>query len=105
MMNVTTGLVAFAITAVLVFLFLIYYGIKTWSALVFALAIGLLVMFIVTPISSVDEIMQGEPEYGVFIALIIIVSLIVLIYLVEQVFRDKVGSCQCQDGGRLIPLS
>lgn len=105
MMNVTSGLVAFAVTVVLVFFFLVWYGIKTWSALIFALAIGLLVMFIVTPISSVDEIMQGEPEYGIYVGIVIIASLLILIYLVEKVFRDKAEGCPCDDGGRLIPLS
>ena len=105
MMNVGAGLVAFAVAAILIFLFLVWYGIKTWSALIFALAVGLLIMFIVTPISSVDEIMQGEPEYGVYVGIVIIVSLLVLVYLVEKVFRDKAEGCSCDDGGRLIPLS
>ena len=105
MMNIAAGLVAFAITAIFVFLFLVWYGIRSWSALIFALAVALVVMFIVTPISSVDDVMQDEPEYGVYVALILISFLLILIYLVEQVFRDRAEGCKCHDGGRLIPLS
>ena len=88
------------------FLFLVWYGIKTWSAFIFAIALGLLVMLIVTPISSVDEIMQGEPEYGVYVGIIIIVALFILLYLVEKVFKDRAEGCPCDlKEGRLIPLS
>lgn len=106
MMNVTSGLVAYVVTAVLVFLFLLWYGIRTWSAFIFAIAIGLLVMLIVTPISSVDEIMQGEPEYGVYVVIMMITFLLILLYLVEKVFKDRAEGCLCDpDSGRLIPLS
>ena len=104
-MSVTAALIAFAITAVIVFLFLVWYGIKTWSSLIFSLAVAMIVMFIVTPISSVDDVMQGDPEYGIYIGLIIVSSLLILVYLVEQVFRDKAPGCDCSnDGGRLIPF-
>lgn len=106
MMNVAAGLIAFGVTTVLVFLFLVWYGIKTWSSLILALTVGLIVMFIVTPISSVDEIMQGEPEYGVYVGIVIVVSVLVLFYLVEKVFRDKAEGCGCEEyGDRLIPLN
>lgn len=77
------------IVFIIVLLILKAYGIRTWSAIVFALAVALIILMLVYPFRLVNGFYRAQGLDGLVAFIGFITAILIIIYIVQKVFSDR----------------
>lgn len=88
-MNLQAALIFYLLFVIVVFLSSVKFGITKWSSLVLALLLGMLILSLLFPISSVERIMTNNPYLYVYSVLQIITIFIILWYVFYSIYNDR----------------
>lgn len=105
-MDKLSALAIYVIVVILIFILAYLWGIRIWSSLALALLVGIIVLFILTPQNSFDNFKDNDNLVGwIYLAIWVITFLILLFYLLDRIFRDRVANqgCVSKNFNYLIP--
>nr|QBK91090.1 MAG: uncharacterized protein LCPAC202_00640 [Pithovirus LCPAC202] len=89
-MEKNSALVIYLVIVIIIFIIARFYLINIWSSIVLALLIGLVVLFFLTPQGALDQFKDKTHLSGwLYIAIWGITLLILLIYILDRIFRDR----------------
>ncbi len=89
-MDKSSALALYLVVVIIVFIVARIYQINLWSAIVLALVVGLIVLFFLTPQSSLDSLKKNcNWEQWLYLGIWALTILIVLFYVLDRAFRDR----------------
>ena len=88
-MNPETAILIWLVVFVLLFVILWFYGIRTWSALVFSLFIALIILLLLFPFRVINGFYRYQTNDNLVAFIFVITVILVTIYIVQRVFSDR----------------
>ena len=88
-MNPESAILIWLVVFVLLFVILWFYGIRTWSALVFSLFIALIILLLLFPFRVINGFYRYQTNDNLVAFIFVITVILVTIYIVQRVFSDR----------------
>ena len=88
-MNLPQSLLIYFVVVVLVFFLATKYKISKWSSLALSLLIGIIVLSLVFPISSIERVQVTGPYIYIYTIIQIFTVFILLWYILYSIFHDR----------------
>lgn len=97
-MEIQWAFLVYTLVIIILFIVLVWLGIRGRSALVMSLVIGLLVLSIICPFSSIEKILlQNNPWLKAYAFVYILTVLISLCYIVLVGWNDRVADSSLRE--------
>jgi len=88
-MELSVSLIAYVIVVILIFSILKFYmNITIWSSFVFAILVGLILLSVLCPISSVDRVIEKSTLLTAYMFIYFVTVLVIIFYVVDKALRD-----------------
>ena len=92
-MEITYALIIYFIFVILTFIILRHrLLIRVFSSLVLSLVLGMILLFIICPISSIETVMSNTPYPYIYGLIILVTTLVILFYIIEKALADIISN-------------
>lgn len=88
-MDLISSLLIWLGAVVTVFILALKYRISKWSALALSLLVGIIVLSLIFPISSVERVAVQGPYIYIYTIIQIVTVFVLLWYLIYSIFHDR----------------
>lgn len=88
-MELKNALLVYLVIVVLTFVLGVRFRISKWSSLVLSLLVGMIILSLIFPISSVERVAVNGPYLYIYTVLQILTVFILLWYILYSIFHDR----------------